>query len=293
MMLDGLMKRYMSRVPDVSGIINAMMREGIIQNASEIENDHIAFRTLGVPNLGVGSLEKIFLYHGYTKRDYYYFKDKKLNAWWYSPPIAGLPRIFISELRVDDLSTVSQAIIHSYTDSVLADPIDSLDMRDSKSVDFYLHSSSWTIPSLDDYESLTCESEYAAWAIYNRYYLNHFTMSVHNLKKGFNTLEEFNKFLERNGFRLNDAGGKIKKSPDGLLLQSSTVAEMVLAEFANGETKMIPGSYVEFAERKILEPFRSIPENQILPIHRREGFEAANADKIFESTYLDQVERRS
>jgi hypothetical protein len=293
LMLDGLMKRYMARVLDVSGIISAMMREGIIQDASEIENDHIAFRTLGVPNLGVGSLEKIFLYHGYTKRDYYYFKDKKLNAWWYSPPIAGLPRIFISELRVDDLSTVSQAIIHSYTDSVLADPVDSLDMTDPKAVDFYLHSSSWTIPSLDDYESLASESEYAAWAIYNRYYLNHFTMSVHNLKKGFNTLEEFNKFLERNGFRLNDAGGKIKKSPDGLLLQSSTVAEMVLAEFANGETKMIPGSYVEFAERKVLEPFRSLPENQILPIHRREGFEAANADKIFESTYLDQVERRS
>jgi Domain of unknown function (DUF1338) len=292
-MLDGLMKRYIARVPDVSGIINAMIREGIIQDASEIENDHIAFRTLGVPNLGVGSLEKIFLQHGYIKRDYYYFTEKKLNAWWYAPPTAGLPRIFISELRVGDLSTVSQAIILSYTDSVLADPVDNLDMTDPKAVDFYLHSSSWTIPSLDDYESLASESEYAAWAIYNRYYLNHFTMSVHNLKKGFNTLATFNEFLERNGFHLNDSGGKIKKSPDGLLLQSSTVAEMVLAEFANGETKMIPGSYVEFAERKVLEPFRSLPDNQILPIHRREGFEAANADKIFESTYVDQVEKRS
>ena len=202
-MLDGLMKRYMARVPDVSGIIDAMIQEGIIQNASEIENDHIAFRTLGVPNLGVGSLEKIFLYHGYAKRDYYYFKVQKLNAWWYSPSIAGLPRIFISELRVDDLSSVSQAIIHSYTDSVLADPVDGLDMTDPKAVDFYLHSSSWTIPSLEDDESLAGESEYASWAIYNRYYLNHFTMSVHNLKKGFNTLAAFNEFLERNGFKLN------------------------------------------------------------------------------------------
>ena len=165
-------------------------------------------------------------------------------------------------------------------------------MTDPKAVDFFLHSSSWTVPSLDDYESLTGESEYAAWAIYNRYYLNHFTMSVHNLKKGFNTLTSFNEFLERHGFKLNDAGGKIKKSPDGLLLQSSTVAEMVLAEFANGETKMIPGSYVEFAERKVLEHFRSLPENQILPIHHNEeDFEAANEDKIFESTYLEQVTR--
>src|SRR4051812_22930998 len=96
-MLGDLMKRYVARVPDVSGIINAMILEGIIQDASEIENDHIAFRTLGVPNLGVSSLEKIFLYHGYIKRDYYYFEEKKLNAWWYSPPADGLPRIFISE----------------------------------------------------------------------------------------------------------------------------------------------------------------------------------------------------
>jgi len=32
-MLDGLMKRYMARVPDVSRIINAMINEGIIQKA--------------------------------------------------------------------------------------------------------------------------------------------------------------------------------------------------------------------------------------------------------------------
>jgi hypothetical protein len=290
-MLDGLMKRYLQRVPDVSKITSGMISEGIIQHASDIENDHIAFRTLGVPNLGVGSLEKIFLYHSYTKRDYYFFKEKKLNAWWYSPPLSGLPRIFISELRVSDLTADTQSIIHYYTDPVTSDPVDSLDLSSAKAVDDYLHSSSWAIPSLSDYEVLALESEYAAWAIYNRYYLNHFTMSVHNLKKGFNTLITFNEFLERNGFRLNDSGGKIKKSPDGLLLQSSTVAEMVPAEFAYGEKKLIPGSYVEFAERKVLEPFRTLPDNEILPIHRREGFEAANADKIFESTYLKQVER--
>ena len=190
-----------------------------------------------------------------------------------------------------DLSADTQAIIHYYTDPVTSDPVDGLDLSDAKSVDLYLHSSSWAIPSLADYEALAKESEYAAWVIYNRYYLNHFTMSVHNLKKGFNTLATFNEFLERNGLRLNDSGGKIKRSPDGLLLQSSTVAEMVPAEFAYGEKKQIPGSYVEFAERKVLEPFQSLPENKILPAHRREGFEAANADKIFESTFLEQVTR--
>ncbi|HSC36383.1 MAG TPA: DUF1338 domain-containing protein, partial [Chitinophagaceae bacterium] len=220
------------------------------------------------------------------------FEEKKLNAWWYAPPTPGLPRIFISELRVGDLSSNSQKIIHSYTDIVQSDPADSLDLDDAKAVDAYLHSSAWGLPSLADYEALAMESEYASWAIYNRYYLNHFTLSVHNLKKGYNTLEAFNSFLERHRVVLNDSGGKIKRSPDGLLLQSSTVAGMVDAVFAGGARKRIPGSYVEFAERRVLEAFRDLPDNQLTAAHRREGFEASNADKIFESTFVEQTDKR-
>jgi len=290
--LDLLVQRYKERVPDVSTILDAMIAEGIISSEEEIENDHIAFRTLGVPHLGVGSLEKIFLFYGYTKRDYYFFSEKKLNAWWYSPPAKGLPRIFISELRVSDLSSETKSIIRYYTDKLTSDPVDSIDLSDSLVVDNYLHSSSWSLPTRADYERLATESEYAAWAIYNRYYLNHFTMAVHNLIEGFNTLESFNDFLERNGILLNNSGGKIKRSPDGYLLQSSTVAQMTEAVFANGEKKIIPGSYVEFAERRILEQYRSLPKNEITDVHRREGFEAANADKIFESTYFEQTGKR-
>jgi len=290
--LNGLMRRYKERVPDVASVINAMMAEGIIKDEKDIENDHIAFRTLGVPHLGVGSLEKIFLYYGYVKKEYYFFPEKKLNAWWYAPPAPGLPRIFISELRVGDLSSRGQEIIRSYTDVVQADPVDSLRFEDADRVDAYLHSSAWGLPTLADYEALALESEYASWAIYNRYYLNHFTLSVHNLKKGYNTLEAFNSFLERNGIVLNDAGGKIKRSPDGNLLQSSTVAGMVDAVFAGGVQKRIPGSYVEFAERRVLEAFRHLPEDQLTAAHRREGFEAANADKIFESTFMEQAGKR-
>jgi hypothetical protein len=87
--LAGLMGKYTERVPDVSRIIGAMKAEGIIENGSDIENDHIAFRTLGVPHLGIASLEKIFIHFGYIKRDYYFFPEKKLNAWWYAPPLAG------------------------------------------------------------------------------------------------------------------------------------------------------------------------------------------------------------
>lgn len=290
--LDGLMRRYQQRVPDVAAIIAVMQREGIITQPGDIENDHIAFRTMGVPQLGIQSLEKIFLHYGYQRRDMYRFASKKLNAFWYSPPREDLPRIFISELRVDDLSPESAALIRSYTDEVIGDPVDALDLNDTAQVDDFLHRALWRLPSWADYQALAAESEYAAWVIYNRYYLNHFTVTIHNLPDGYNTIADFNAFLERNGFKLNDSGGKIKISPDGNLLQSSTVAEMIEAEFAAGERHLISGSYVEFAERRALAEFAHLPTAQLTRAQRREGFEAGNADKIFESTYSTQTDRR-
>jgi len=287
--LNGLMARYIKRVPDVQKLINAMIKEQVIEDAYDIENDHIAFRTIAVPFLGIQSLEKIFLHLGYIKKDHYHFAQKKLDAYWYAPPEPQYPRIFISELRVQDLSLQAQKIITDYTNSVKADPVDKLNLNDAVAVDYFLHSALWRRPALPDYLDLSAESEYAAWVIYNRYYLNHFTVSVHNLKEGYNTIPEFNDFLERNDFVLNDAGGKYKESPDGLLLQSSTVAGMLDAEFADGKFKSIAGSYVEFAERKVLPQFVELSINEIKRLHRREGFEANNADKIFESTYAAQT----
>ncbi|MFB6458084.1 DUF1338 domain-containing protein [Chitinophaga sp. Hz27] len=291
LILDGLMRRYKERVPDVNRVISAMKVEGLIKEEQEIENDHIAFRTIGVPHLGIQSLEKIFIHHGYTKKDYYYFEEKKLDAYWYAPPHPALPRIFISELRVKDLSEDAQQIIHSYTDEVTADPVDALNLDNPAQVDNFLHSGLWRLPTYADFSALAAESEYASWTIYNRYYLNHFTISVHNLKEGYNHIEQFNQFLEKHGLKLNDAGGKFKKSPDGLLLQSSTVAGMIAADFADGVAHRISGSYVEFAERRLLPEYQQLSDIDVRREHRREGFEAANANKIFESTYSSQTNK--
>ena len=286
------MRRYRERVPDVAAILDTMVREGLIRDAGEIENDHIAFRSLGVPHLGIASLEKIFLHLGYVRRDPYFFPAKKLNAFWYAPPEPHLPRIFLSELRVQDLPERSRAVVGKYTQSIQRDPVDGLDLDDAAAIDEFLHSGNWPVPSLEDYGLLAVDSEYASWAIYNRYYLNHFTISVHNLPEGYNTVADFNNFLEAHGFVLNDSGGKIKVSPDGGLLQSSTVARMVEAEFAGGQRAEIPGSYVEFAERRVLPAYAHLPAGAIRREHRREGFEAGNADKIFESTFTSQTGRR-
>jgi len=287
--LNMLFERYQEKVPAVKKITQAMIQQGIVGSQEEIVNDHIAFRTLGVPNLGIQSCEKIFLHHGYTKRDYYYFEGKKLNAYWYAPPSEVYPRIFMSELVVEQLSDKAQQIIHNYTRHITADPIDILDLNNGQQIGEFFHQSLWQLPTKPNYLALLEESEYAAWVIYNRYYLNHYTISVHALKDGYNKLPQFNDFVEGLGIKLNTAGGKIKVSPDGLLSQSSTVAEMHEATFANGETMSIAGSYVEFAERGILPEFVNLPAAQVKTLHRRDGFETNNADKIFESTYTGQT----
>lgn len=287
--LNDLFDHYRANVSDVNKITQALLDKGVVGSQEDIVNDHIAFRTLGVPHLGIKSFEKIFLAFGYKKRDYYYFEGKKLDAYWFSPPEEGYPRIFVSELRVQDLSDEAQHVIRKYTSHITADPVDEINLDNGQEVADFLQQPLWQLPTSVDYKLLLDESEYAAWVIYNRYYLNHYTISIHELKEGYNTLEEFNSFLEGIGVRLNNSGGVIKTSDDGLLRQSSTVSALYKATFADGQTLDIAGSYVEFAERSVLPAYKNLAKDQIRPEHRRDGFETNNADKIFESTYTTQI----
>lgn len=71
---------------------------------------------------GIDSMARFFLDFGYTTREELRFPAKKLRALWFSPPSnatsdggAGvngpLPRIFISELLVDQMSPQTQVHI--------------------------------------------------------------------------------------------------------------------------------------------------------------------------------------
>ena len=60
------------------------------------------------------------------KKRFLFFENKKLNAYWYSHSDKNMPRIFISELRVDELSKETTEIIYKYTNQVTTDPVDKL-----------------------------------------------------------------------------------------------------------------------------------------------------------------------
>lgn len=294
--LEGLLSRYRAGVPDVEAVTGALLAEGAIGSEEELEDDHLAFRTLGAPHLGIAALERVFLALGYSRRERLEFPAKKLTALWYSPPEPRYPRVFISELKLGELSAEAVARVRAYTDEVGADPFAGLDLTDGEAILARLQRPLWRRPTWADYERLRAESEYAAWALYHGHALNHFTLAVHGLPPGLDSIEGINRFLVRRGFELNDAGGAIKVSRDGKLLQSSTVAARLHARFDDGqggfELRRIPGGYVEFAERRVLDAWAGLPRAELRREHRREGFEAESADRIFESTYAAQTERR-
>nr|VDD41737.1 unnamed protein product [Brassica oleracea] len=259
--------------------------------------DHLAFRTFGIGGYGIDSLASFFLDYGYTQMDELRFPAKKLRALWFAPPHASavpggsgvdgpLPRVFISELLVEQMSTQTQDVIRRYTET-------SPNGRKYAALSSALGSLPWEKPLSSEFEQLARESEYAAWTLANGYALNHVTISVHRLKSHLNKIKKLNQFLEEKGFRLNSEGGVLKVSPDGGLLQSSTVADSISFKFSDGVTKSIPCSYIEFAERLVLPQYQNIPESEIKEFHRRDGFEVGNADKIFESTNQEQLSRRT
>lgn len=74
-----------------------------------------------VEGYGIDSMAKVFMDFGYMPREELRFPTKKLKALWFAPPkidyidggngIDGpLPRIFISELLVDQMSSQSQVV---------------------------------------------------------------------------------------------------------------------------------------------------------------------------------------
>ncbi|CAA2976215.1 Hypothetical predicted protein [Olea europaea subsp. europaea] len=290
--LEAMEKVYLNRNPTAKAILELVRSI----DDDRICYDHFAFRTFGVDGHGIDSLAKFFTDFGYVQREELRFTAKKLKAFWFSPPsiphsdagtsaFGPLPRIFISELLVDQMSPEAQKIIRKYTEL-------SGNGNNYAALASALGTLTWKKPSFTEFQQLARESEYAAWTLVNGYALNHVTISTHRLKSHLRKIGNLNEFIVQNGFKLNSEGGVLKVSPDGLLLQSSTVADSTSFQFSDGTIESVPRSYIEFAERLVLPEFKNIPENEVKEFHRRDGFEVGNADKIFESTSKDQLNRR-
>ncbi|WP_154221894.1 DUF1338 domain-containing protein [Marinicella rhabdoformis] len=235
----------------------------LTERGETVVNDHIAIRTFNTQKLGIDSIAQVFVDLGYVKKDAYDFSSKKLNAFHYEhPENPNHPKVFISELQVEAFSEEVQEIIKKLDDQVdVTAPFES---------DFIYSGRPWEL-TFDDYIRLLQESEYAAWTAAFGYRANHFTVSINHLTTFFD-IESLNDFILNNDFAMNESGGLIKGTPEQLLEQSSTMAPLVNLAFSDAN-HLVPSCFYEFAKRYPMDSGRLY-----------QGFIAASADKIFEST---------
>ena len=234
----------------------------LLGTGGDLINDHVAYRTFNIEKVGIAKLAQHLIALGYKECGEYHFEAKKLYAKHFEHSDKTLPKVFISELLVEEFSPEAQKIIRNLVDSldesVIADP------------SFLFSGKQWPL-SFVDYQTLLAESEYAAWLAAWGYRANHFTVSINHLAN-YDHLEDINITLKSAGFTLNSTGGEIKGNSEVKLEQSSTIADKATVEFTD-ETVVIPSCFYEFAKR--------------YPATNGElysGFVAASADKIFEST---------
>lgn len=256
-LFESLWKDYIQRLCPSADKVHQLLHED-----AELINDHIALRTFNVAPLGIETLAKPFLALGYKECGDYLFESKKLVAKHYEHDDPNQPKVFISELKVEECSEALQTIV--------AKLVDQVDAQQLKTQDFLYSGRQWEL-SFEDYQILAKESEYASWLAAHGYGANHFTVSVNQLND-FSEVQEVNDHLRNVGFVINSSGGEVKGSPEVLLEQSSTMADRVSVQFTESE-QVVPGGFYEFAKRYPMN------DGQLYT-----GFVAASADKIFEST---------
>ena len=234
----------------------------LLGSGNDVINDHVAYRTFNLEKVSLDKLAAHLLKLGYKECGEYHFEAKKLYAKHFEHEDATQPKVFISQLLVEEFSEEVQAIIKKLVDQLPTEAV---------TADNFLYSGKQWDVSYDEYKTLLAESEYAAWLAAWGYRANHFTVSINHLAN-FDSIVAVNDAVKDGGFTLNSAGGEIKGDESVKLEQSSTMADHAEVAFSD-QTVAIPSCFYEFAKRYPLATGDLYT-----------GFVAASADKIFEST---------
>jgi hypothetical protein len=257
-LLDALWRDYVASTPQAERIHALLASRG-----ETIRNDHIALRTYDTAGIGIAALARVFEDCGWSVQpDEYTFADKHLRARYWRHPDPALPKVFISELVLAEMSPSVQQTVRALVEQLPADF--------AARADLPWAGRPWRVTHAQ-YTALLAESEYAAWVAAFGFRVNHFTVDVNALST-FPDLTGLTAYLVEHGFVLNDAGGTIKGTRADRLEQSSTRADSIEVAFDDA-TVRIPSCYYEFAKRY------PMPSGELF-----QGFVPTSADKIFEST---------
>lgn len=277
---------------------------------STIANDHIAFRTLGmgvesprgVLRLGIAYLEPLIQWLGYEVAGDCLFPERSLYARYYRHPQQDdfdLPKLFVSELLVDELPQSIAAQIHATVNTgqffSLADwppyqrkqqqqPAQSTQKQITTSQIKSLaavFSRPWQPPKKSIVMAVNDISQYGAWVLLHGYAVNHFTGYInHQNTPQYPDIASTVEGLKARGVPMKK---HLEGSVSSGLQQITTQAVTALTPVLNDQDYLdeIPWSYAyyELAERhSIVGP----SGDQIL----FEGFIGSQAKHLFEMTRM-------
>jgi hypothetical protein len=210
-LLDALWADYAAHVPYVQTFTELA--------GGGFTNDHVAFRSLDLRPIA-----RVFEDLGWRRAGEYDFADAHLNAIYLSKP--GEPRIFVSELRVSELSPPAQEILKQLP----PDPP-------------YDGTAGWFCgpalrPREDELLQLERESQYGAWLLLFGREVNHFTASVPDVAL-------WQQKMRAAGIPMKD---EIEGAPGAGLRQTATRAAPRRVQLRDGARDW-PYAYLEIAER--------------------------------------------
>jgi hypothetical protein len=267
-----------------------------------VANDHIAFRSLrllvdspqGQLNLGIDYIAQLAEALGYVAAGEYTFAQTHLYARYYRHPQQeefNLPKLFISELIVDELPVNIAQLIFKTVSSIPYELISPLTLlqKDGNIETIaerlqQVFTRPWLPPVRSVVEEINQVTQYGAWVLLHGYAVNHFTGYVN----GQNTPEYPD--IETTASALAKLGVPMKAEIEGNvacgLRQTATqaVTEMVtVLDNNSGAEIQIPWTYAyyEIAQRYLVEVESG---KQVL----FDAFLGSNAQQLFEMTRLSK-----
>ena len=278
-LLNRLWEAYLSRVPYAR-----KYSELVTQKGGDVVNDHIAFRTFnthtGEQPEGIRAIKHLLNFLEYKAVGKYEFKKKKLTAIHFEHPDELFPKIFVSQLEVDQLPEWAQHEIHqAAVDTPYLVSDQSLELLSMLKSDGHIPRVAaealvvdlaqyfrrpWAVPKKEVVLRINDVSQYAAWVLLHGNSVNHFTAFInHQNVKEWPDLETTCKALAEAGIPMKetlegDKGSKLQQSAtqavkeevevigdDGLEKMSWTYAYYELAQRnyieENGEKKLFSG----------------------------------------------------
>ncbi|MBD2181439.1 DUF1338 domain-containing protein [Planktothrix sp. FACHB-1355] len=290
-----LWEKYSARVSYAK-----VYQQMITEAGGVVANDHIAFRSLGLNvngvNLGIPYLERIVESLGYSAAGEYVFADKHLYARHYRHPEQeefDLPKLFISELIVDELPDEISQQIYQTVSSINSSIYPNLSELEKADVELIVNELEnvfdrpWQPPVRSSVEAVNKVTQYGAWVLLHGYAVNHFT--------GYVNRQNTDRYpdIETTVRGLSERGVPMKAEIEGTLeiglRQTATqaVTEMVtVRDDTSGELISIPWTYAyyEIAERFLVE----IGSGQKVLF---DAFQGNNATHLFEMTKLSRGTR--